>query len=102
MIKLVNAYEQQDVKSFETTLKESSIVEDPFLMEHTSDLLKTIRADALLKMLIPYKRISIPFLSKEINIPPKEVEELLVALIRDNKLRGRVDQVNQLLELDSK
>lgn len=38
---------------------------------------------------------------KELNITPKEVEDLTVGLILDNKIRGRIDQVNQLLELDS-
>jgi COP9 signalosome complex subunit 2 len=36
-----------------------------------------------------------------LNISPKEVEELLVGLILDAKVQGKIDQVNQVFELSS-
>lgn len=36
---------------------------------------------------------------QELNIPEKDVEQLLVSLILDNRVHGHIDQVNQLLEL---
>lgn len=45
-------------------------------------------------------RIHIPFISKELNIDTEEVESLLVSCILDNTIHGRIDQVNQLLELN--
>ena len=39
-------------------------------------------------------------ISKELNIDPEEVEGLLVSCILDNAIQGRIDQVNQILELD--
>lgn len=44
-------------------------------------------------MVGPYTRIRIPFISQKLNIPEADVEQLLVALILDNKIHGRIDQV---------
>lgn len=54
----------------------------------------------LIKLIRPYTRIAIPFISTELNIEPAEVESLLVSCILDSTIRGRIDQVNQVLELD--
>jgi len=103
MNNLVSAYERSDIKSFEKVLKDNkkTILDDPFIRDYIDDLLKNIRTQVLLKMLGPYTRIRIPFLSSELNITSKDVEELMVSLILDNKITGRIDQVNQLLELDA-
>jgi len=103
MTNLVAAYERSDIKAFEKTLRDNkkTILEDPFIRDYIDDLLKNIRTQVLLKILTPYTKIRIPFLSQELNITPKDVEDLMVGLILDNKIRGRIDQVNQLLELDA-
>eukprot|EP01119_Soliformovum_irregulare_P002903 TRINITY_DN13157_c0_g1_i1.p1 TRINITY_DN13157_c0_g1~~TRINITY_DN13157_c0_g1_i1.p1 ORF type:complete len:444 (-),score=137.55 TRINITY_DN13157_c0_g1_i1:60-1391(-) len=103
MTNLVSAYERNDIKAFEKILKDNrkTILDDPFMRDYIDDLLKNIRTQVLLKILTPYTKIRIPFLAQELNISAKEVEDLMVGLILDNKIRGRIDQVNQLLELDS-
>lgn len=65
-----------------------------------TDLLRNIRTQVLIKLIRPYTRIAIPFISTELNIDPSEVESLLVSCILDNTVQGRIDQVNQVLELD--
>lgn len=35
---------------------------------------------------------------QELNVPEKDVEDLLVSLILDNRIDGHIDQVNRLLE----
>lgn len=35
---------------------------------------------------------------QELNVPEKDVEQLLVLLILDNRIDGHIDQVNRLLE----
>lgn len=64
------------------------------------DLLRNIRTQVLIKLIRPYTRIAIPFISTELNIEPVEVESLLVSCILDSTIQGRIDQVNQVLELD--
>lgn len=63
----------------------------------TTDLFLRINGcfvlQVLIKLIKPYTRIHIPFISTELNIDPQEVESLLVSCILDNTIRGRIDQV---------
>ncbi|CAH1796151.1 unnamed protein product [Owenia fusiformis] len=101
MTNLVSAYQNNDINEFEKILKTNrkNIMEDPFIREHIEDLLRNIRTQVLIKLIKPYTRIHIPFISKELNIDVTEVESLLVSCILDNTIHGRIDQVNQVLEL---
>lgn len=99
---LVSAYQNNDINEFELILKQNpSIMEDTFIREHIEDLLRNVRTQVLIKLIKPYTKIHIPFIAKELNIDATEVENLLVACILDNTIRGRIDQVNQVLELES-
>jgi len=102
MTNLVSAYQNNDIAEFEQILKTNrkNIMDDPFIREHIEDLLRNIRTQVLIKLIKPYTRIHIPFISKELNVDSDEVELLLVQCILDNSIQGRIDQVNQLLELD--
>ncbi|KAK3098879.1 hypothetical protein FSP39_023925 [Pinctada imbricata] len=97
-----SSYQNNDINEFEKILKTNrrNIMEDPFIREHIEDLLRNIRTQVLIKLIKPYTRIHIPFISKELNIDPTEVENLLVSCILDNAINGRIDQVNQVLELE--
>eukprot|EP00794_Sanderia_malayensis_P009733 gene9733-10727_t len=102
MTNLVSAYQNNDIVESEKILKNNrrNIMDDPFIREHIEDLLRNIRTQVLIKLIRPYTRIHIPFISKELNIDTDEVESLLVQCILDSTIQGRIDQVNQLLELD--
>ncbi|KXJ28781.1 COP9 signalosome complex subunit 2 [Exaiptasia diaphana] len=104
MTNLVSAYQNDDINEFEKILKTNrkNIMDDQFIREHIEDLLRNIRTQVLIKLIKPYTRIHIPFISQELNIDKDEVESLLVSCILDNTIHGRIDQVNQLLELDRK
>ncbi|KAL1924125.1 uncharacterized protein VTP21DRAFT_7160 [Calcarisporiella thermophila] len=102
MTNLVSAYQRKEISEFEKILRENhaTIMDDGFIRQHIDDVLKTIRTQVLVKLIKPYSRIEIPFISRQLNIPEVEVEDLLIGLILDNKISGRIDQVNQRLELD--
>lgn len=102
MINLVDAYDRSDIHKFEKLLRENkkAIMDDAFVRGYIEDLLANIRTQVLLKTLRPYTRIGLPFISKELNIPQVEVEALLVSLILDSKIRGKIDQIGQLLRLE--
>eukprot|EP00249_Psilotum_nudum_P017360 c26281_g1_i2 orf=253-1572(+) len=104
MTNLVAAYQRNEILEFEKILKSNrkTIMDDPFIRNYIEDLLKNIRTQVLLKLIKPYTRIRIPFISRELNIPVKDVEQLLVSLILDNRIHGHIDQVNQLLELEDR
>uniref|UniRef100_A0A0X3PVD8 COP9 signalosome complex subunit 2 n=1 Tax=Schistocephalus solidus TaxID=70667 RepID=A0A0X3PVD8_SCHSO len=100
---LVTAYQENDINEFEKILREqrAAIMEDAFLREHIEALLFNIRTEVLIKLIRPYTRIRIPFISKQLNLEEREVESLLVACILDNVVQGRIDQANQMLILSS-
>merc|ERR1719489_88279 len=102
MTNLVTAYQNNDINEFEKILKENreTIMEDAFIREHIEDLLRNIRPQVLIKLIKPYTRIQIKFISGELNIESCDVESLLVSCILDNTISGRIDQVSGVLELD--
>lgn len=102
MTNLVVSYQNNDIMEFESILRNNrnNIMADPFIREHIEDLLRNIRTQVLIKLIRPYTKITIPFISSELNIEPVEVESLLVSCILDNTIQGRIDQVNQVLELN--
>lgn len=85
MTNLVSAYQNNDINEFENILKRQkhSIMADTFIREHIEDLLRNIRTQVLIKLIRPYTKIAIPFISKELNIESSEVEGLLVSCILD-------------------
>jgi len=104
MTNLVSAYQNNDINEFEKILKlnRQTIMDDPFIREHIEDLLRNIRTQVLIKLIKPYTRIKVGFISGELNIEPSDVESLLVSCILDATIYGRIDQVNGVLELDKK
>jgi len=103
MTNLVSAYEHKDINAFEKILRDNkkTIMDDPFIKNYIEDLLTNIRTQVLMKLLRGYTRITIPFISKELNIPAQAVETLLVMLILDSQISGHIDQVKQLLVLET-
>lgn len=99
---LRGAYTRKDVKEFERILKEnsSSIMGDAFIREHIEELLSRFRSQVLLKLIEPYTRIEIPYAARELNIEVDELESLLVSLIIDGRINGKIDQINNRLILD--
>ena len=53
-----------------------------------------ISTQVLIKLIKPYTRIQIKFISGELNIESGDVESLLVSCILDNTISGRIDQVS--------
>ena len=104
MTNLVSAYQRNEIGEFEQVLRthRDAIMGAPFVKTCVGDLLKNVRTQVLLKLIKPYTRIRIPFVSKELNIPEAEVEELLVSVVLDGRISGHIDQVNQLLVLEAK
>ncbi|KAI8820393.1 PCI domain-containing protein [Fimicolochytrium jonesii] len=103
MTDMVNAYQRKELPEVEKILRtnKDTILGDPFIRTYIDDVLKNIRTQVLIELIRPYTRIELAFVSKQLNISTDEVEDLLVNLILDSKVDGRIDQVNQRLELHS-
>lgn len=102
MTNLVQAYQNDDITEFEKILKTNrrTIMEDQFIREHIEELLRNIRTQVLIKLIRPYTRVRITFIAQELNIDAEEVESLMVSCILDSTIHGRIDQVQQILEVD--
>nr|CAB3232892.1 COP9 signalosome complex subunit 2-like [Phallusia mammillata] len=102
MTNLVSAYQNNDIAEFESILaaNRTNIMQDPFIREHIEDLLRNVRTQVLCKLITPYTQIRIPFISKELNIDSEEVENLLVSCILDGTIKGRINQIEQVLVID--
>ncbi|XP_057661692.1 COP9 signalosome complex subunit 2-like [Diorhabda carinulata] len=102
MTDLISAFQNNDMKAFEKIFQEnkSSLMADPFIHEHISDLLKLVRSKALLSLVKPYRCIKLDFISTELGISIEEVESLLVYCILDEAIEGRIDQINKTLVMN--
>jgi len=103
MTDLVGAYQRREVHEAERILRENraTIMDDLFIRSYIGDLLRSLRTQYLIDLIKPYTRLELSFLARELNVEKDEVEELLIGLILEGKVEGRIDQVGQRLELDS-
>ncbi|GAA5864326.1 hypothetical protein JCM1840_006745 [Sporobolomyces johnsonii] len=99
---LVQAYQRRDVHEAEKILRTNreTIMDDPFIRGYIDDVLRSLRMQWILDIIKPYTRIEIAYLARQLGIPNEQVEEIVVALILDEKIQGRIDQVTGRLELD--
>ncbi|KAI9511723.1 PCI domain-containing protein [Russula earlei] len=102
MTDLVDAYQRREVHTAEKIIRDnrSTIMDDGFIRSHIGDLLRSLRTQYLIDLIKPYTRLELSFLAKQLNVDTNEVEELLIDLILEGKIDGKIDQVNMRLELD--
>ncbi|KAJ1301767.1 hypothetical protein OPQ81_008996 [Rhizoctonia solani] len=101
MTDLVGAYQRREVHEAERILRDhrDTIMDDPFIASYIGDLLRSLRTSYLIDLIKPYTRLELGFLAKQLNVEKNEVEELLIGLILEGKVEGRIDQVAQRLEI---
>ncbi|KAJ4472482.1 PCI domain-containing protein [Lentinula edodes] len=104
MTDLVDAYQRREVHSAEKILRDSgaTILGDSFIRAYIGELLRSLRTQYLIDLIKPYSRLELSFLAKQLNVEIQEVEDLLIGLILEGKVEGRIDQVGMRLELDRK
>mmetsp|Transcript_31249 Transcript_31249/g.81926 ORF Transcript_31249/g.81926 Transcript_31249/m.81926 type:complete len:446 (+) Transcript_31249:229-1566(+) len=101
MTSLVVAYQANKIYDFEKILRRNrkTLLDDPYMQEYIADLRTNIRTEFLINLIKPYTRVRIPFMADKLHIEADEVEHLLKICILDGTIRGRIDQVQQLLVL---
>ncbi|GAA6050027.1 hypothetical protein JCM3770_001922 [Rhodotorula araucariae] len=102
MTALVDAYQRRSVHEAEKILRTNreTIMDDPFIRGYIDDVLRSLRTQWILEIIKPYTRIEIAYLARQLGISNEQVEEIIVALILDEKIQGRIDQVTGRLDLD--
>lgn len=95
------AYDANDLARFESTLRDrrSKILDDPFIMSYVDPLRRRMREQVLLALVKPYQRVKLAFIAKELSLKSAEVEALLVDMILDERIQGKIDQMEAHLVL---
>eukprot|EP01094_Clydonella_sp_ATCC50884_P003193 TRINITY_DN12454_c0_g1_i1.p1 TRINITY_DN12454_c0_g1~~TRINITY_DN12454_c0_g1_i1.p1 ORF type:complete len:470 (+),score=135.38 TRINITY_DN12454_c0_g1_i1:108-1517(+) len=101
MTRLVEARERGNITEFGDILaeNEASLLKDEFVRTYVEELLRSIRSQALVDILGRYDRVKLSFLARYLNVSEDEVENLLVMLLLDERIHGKIDQLEGILEL---
>lgn len=103
MTNLVTAYQRQDVHEAERIIQSnrSTILDDPFIANYIQDVLISLRTQWVLGILRSYNRIQVSHVARQLKISADEVEDIMIHLILEEKISGKLDQVKGVLELDT-
>ncbi|KAF1982883.1 PCI-domain-containing protein [Aulographum hederae CBS 113979] len=102
MTDLVDAYQRDDIHGYEKILQNNKdLLEDPFIAENIDEVTRNMRTKAIVKIVAPYTRFTLDFISKQLKISLPEVQDIIGFLIVDKKLRGKMDQQNGIVEIES-
>jgi len=101
MMTLRQAYDANELSRFERTLqdKRNRILDDPFIMSYVEPLRHRMREQVLVALVRPYNKVSLKFLSQELKMDVQQVEHLIINMILDGRLEGKIDQINGYLLL---
>lgn len=96
---LRDAFESNDVDKWNQNLAEVNASKDTFLIGHLENMVRDFQKKAIKQMVAPYSRVYFSFIANQLKITVPRVEQLLVQLVLDEELTGRLDQVSGLVDL---
>ncbi|KAF2790969.1 PCI-domain-containing protein [Melanomma pulvis-pyrius CBS 109.77] len=102
MTDLVYAYQREDIHEYEKILQNNQdILQDPFIAENIDEVTRNVRTKAVIKLVAPYTRFTLAFISKQLKITLGEVQEIVGFLILDKRLHGKINQQDGTVEIES-
>lgn len=102
MTDLVDAYQRDDIHRYESILQTNKdLLEDRFIAENIDEVTRNMRTKAVLKLVAPYTRFTLAFVAKQLKISVTEVQDIVGFLIVDRKLRGRINEKDGTVEIES-
>ena len=102
MTELVDAYQRDDVHTYEKVLQtHQDILDDPFIAENIDEVTRNMRTKGVLKLIAPYTRMRLSWIARHLKISEPEVQDILGFLIIDGKINGTIDQREGILEVRS-
>jgi COP9 signalosome complex subunit 2 len=103
MTDLVDAYQRDEIHRYEQILQANKdLLADPFIAENIDEVTRNMRTKAILKLIAPYTRFTLDFISTQLKIPLAEVQNILGYLIVDKQLRGKMDQRSGTVEIEKR
>ncbi|KAI9791330.1 MAG: hypothetical protein M1833_001555 [Piccolia ochrophora] len=102
MTDLVDSYQRDDIHRYEAVLQTNKdVLADPFIAENIDEVTRNMRTKAVLKLIAPYTRFTLAFVARQLNISVPEVQDILGFLIVDKKVRGKINQQNGTMDIES-
>lgn len=102
MTDLVDAYQRDDIHRYESVLQNNKdMLADPFIAENIDEVTRNMRTKGVLKLIAPYTRFTLAFIAKQLKISTAEVQDIIGFLIVDRKLKGKINQENGTVEVES-
>ncbi|KAH8885661.1 signalosome subunit 2 [Thozetella sp. PMI_491] len=99
---LVEAYQRDDIHKYEEVLqKNKDLLEDPFIAENIDEVTRNMRTKAVIKLIAPYTRMRLGWIARQLRISEVEVQDIVGFLIVDGRVKGKIDQQNGTLEIES-
>jgi COP9 signalosome complex subunit 2 len=88
--------QNNDLMKFERVLsdKRNGIMTEEVLMTYIDMLRKRMREHVLLNLVNPYKKVTLNFLAKKLNLTEILVESMLVRLIQQGDLNATINQIH--------
>mmetsp|Transcript_12339 Transcript_12339/g.40338 ORF Transcript_12339/g.40338 Transcript_12339/m.40338 type:complete len:450 (+) Transcript_12339:88-1437(+) len=95
------SYDANDLHAFERTLHDTrnKILDDPFIMTYVDPLRRKMREQVLLNLVKPYARLTLQFVADQLNLKVNDVHDILVDMILDDRIHGKIDQLSLCLQL---
>lgn len=91
---VANASDKRSLASFQEALKnyQHELKDDKIVRAHLGTLYDTMMEQNLCRIIEPYSRVQVGYISEEINLPIHQVEKKLSQMILDKKITGILDQ----------
>lgn len=100
MTDMVDAYQRNDIDKYESILqKNPDVIKDHFIAQNIEEVTRSIRTNAVLKIVAPYSRFSFDFIAKKLRINRPEVQDIIGFLILDGRLNSRIDQTTGIVDI---
>merc|ERR1712184_125051 len=99
-MKLVaQASKKRSLADFQSTVGKyaKQLEQDRIVAKHLDTLYQTMLEQNLCRIIEPYSRVQVKYVSEKINLPEAEVEKKLSLMILDQKFQGILDQETRVL-----
>lgn len=99
MKEVAQASKNRSLADFQNAVKKYSkeLEQDRIVAKHLDTLYQTMLEQNLCRIIEPYSRVQVKYVSEKINLPEAEVEKKLSLMILDKKLLGVLDQETRVL-----
>merc|ERR1712141_338306 len=104
MKEVAQASKNRSLAEFQSAVKKyaKQLEQDRIVAKHLDTLYQTMLEQNLCRIIEPYSRVQVKYVSEKINLPEAEVEKKLSLMILDQKFQGILDQETRVLKVFEK